>query len=134
MLREDLDGEMILENGDVRMILDGLNQTILNLGAGVVLMMKDAEFGVSAFTMQIVIAVGIFIEMDAPADQFLDLRRRIANHLFNSGAVTQVVARNHGVLNVFVKVIHLEIGHRSNATLCEERVRLFQSGLTDQCY
>lgn len=75
-----------------------------------------------------------FVEVHAPVDELLDLFGGITHHLLHGGAVADPVAGYHGVFDVLVEVVHGQIGHRGDASLCKIRVGLFHSGLTDEGY
>ena len=51
MLRDDLYGKEVLEYCDIRVLFYCFYQTLLNLGARIIFVMKDTEFRVSAFFM-----------------------------------------------------------------------------------
>ena len=65
------------------MCLYGADQTVLNLGSRIVFVVQDAEFGVTAFTVQVEVPFCIFIEIYTPTDQFLDLLWSITDNLFD---------------------------------------------------
>ena len=81
--------------------------------------------------MKVEVAVFVLVEIDTPVDEFPDLFRRIAYHLLHRIAVGDVVACNHGVLNVFLKIIDEEVGDRSDASLRLGSVGLIDGGFTD---
>ena len=65
----------------------------------------------STLAMQVEVAIFLAVEVDAPLHQFLDLFRSHAHYLLYGLWVADVVASYHGVLDVFVEVVYLEIGH-----------------------
>ena len=73
VLGDDFDGEMFLKDGDVGVLSDGLDEAVLDFGTGVVLVMEDAELGVTAFAVQVEFAFFVFIEVYTPFDELLDL-------------------------------------------------------------
>ena len=82
--------------------------------------------------MQVEGAVVALVEVHAPADEFLYLGGRALHYLFHGGAVAYPVARNHCVLNVFLEVVHRQVGYRGDASLGEVRVGLFHACLADE--
>ena len=129
VLRDDFHGEMVLLDDDVGAGPDGSHQSTLYLGACVIGMMEDAELGVATLTVQVELAVFVAVEVHAPAHQLLYLRGSVAHHLFNGGAVTDIVAGNHRVFDVFVEIVHFQVGHAGHTTLCERCVGLVERGL-----
>ena len=65
----------------------------------------------SALAVQVEGAVFFLVEVDAPLYQFLYLAGCVAHHLLHSSAVADVVAGYHGVFDVFVEVVHGQVGH-----------------------
>ena len=88
-----------------------LHQSALNLEARVVGMVQDAELGVTALAVEVKLAALLLVEVHAPLHQVLDALRGIPHHLLHGCGVADVVARNHGVLNVFLEVVHLQVCH-----------------------
>ena len=131
VLGDDFDGEVILQNLDVGTTAHGSHESALDFGTRVVGVVQDAEFGVSAFAVQVELSVGVLVEVDAPLDEFLNLCRGIAHHLFHGFAVADVVARNHCVLNVLFKVIDQQVGDAGDAALRFGCVCLLECGLAD---
>ena len=105
VLGDDVDGKLILFQLDVGVVVDGLQQSALNLGTGVVLVVKDAELGVAAFAVQVELASFRFVEFHAVAHQLFDALRRLADGHFNHVAVADTVAGNEGVGNMFVEAV-----------------------------
>ena len=66
-------GEVVLEYVDVGIVAHGLDKAFLNFGSRVVLVVQDAEFGVSAFAVQVKVAVFVLVEVDAPLYEFVYL-------------------------------------------------------------
>ena len=132
MLSDDLDCKMILENSDVRVLFDGSDERSLYLRPRIILVMEDTELGMSPFLMQIKLPVRILVELHAPFDQLLDLPGRFAHYLFHGSPVAEPVAGYHGILNVFLEIIDLQIRNRSDTPLSEERIRLLQARLADE--
>ena len=116
------------------MCLYGADQTVLNLSSRIVFVVQDAEFGVTAFTVQVEVSFCIFIEIYTPTDQFLDLLWSITDNLFDGSPVAQPVTRDHGVLNVLVEVVNKQVGNRRYASLGKIRICFFEAGFADEGY
>ncbi len=134
VLGNDFNGEVVLPDVDVRARPDGLHQSALYLGTGVVGVVQYAELRVAALAVQVEVAALLAVEVDAPADQLLNLCRGVSDHLLHGGTVGDVVAGNDGVGNVLVKGVYLQVGHRRHAALCERGVGLVQSGLANHTH
>ena len=129
MLRDNLHGEMMLENVDIGICLHFLHERELDLRAGVVGMVENPEFGVSAFAVKIERAVFFPVEIHAPAEELIDLRGRVPDHFLHSPAVGEPVAGHHGVVDMFVEIIYLEIGDTRHAPLGEISVGFIKGSL-----
>ena len=119
VLSDNLHGEMIFLDGDIRTMAHCLHQSALYLGSSVILMVEDAELRVTALTMEVKLTVLIPVEVDTPFHEFTYLLRRIPHHLLHSLGIRDIVAGNHRVLDVLVEIIELQVCHRSHSTLCE---------------
>ena len=119
MLGKYLDCKMVVENCDVRVLAHGFDKRLLNLGTGIVGMVQNAEFRMSSFTVKVELAVFVLVEIDSPVYKGLYLRGGFTDNLFHSIAVAYPVACNHGVLDMFLKVIYLQVRYRCNTTLCK---------------
>ena len=95
-------------------------------------MMQDAELGVSAFAVQVEGAIFFLVEVDAPADQFGYLLRRVGDHLTHCVGVADPVTGNHGVVDMFLEIIHEEVGHGRNTTLSFGCVGLVEGSLATE--
>ena len=114
------------------MCLDGFYQAGLDFGSCIVLMMQDSELRMSAFFVEVEVAVFVLVEIYPPADKFLNLGRRFTHHFLDGCPVAYPVAGNHRILNVLFKIVHLHVSDRSDASLCIVGIRFFQTGLTNQ--
>ena len=105
---------------------------MLGCCARIVLVVQDAEFRVPALAVQVKTAVFLLVEVDAPMDKLLDLGGGVAHHFLHGGAVADPVARYHGVLDVLLEVVHGQVGHRGDASLCEVCIGLLHACLADE--
>ena len=69
VLREDIDGNMVLENLYVVVPFHLAHQRPLDLMAGDILVVQDTVFAVAAFTGQFIASGAFFVELDSPRDQ-----------------------------------------------------------------
>ena len=92
-------------------------------------MVKDTELGVSALAMKVETAVLFLVEIDAPLRQLGYLLRRFGHHLTHRIGVANPVARDHGVVDMFLEIVHGEVSHRGDAALCFGRVGLVEGSL-----
>ena len=67
VLGDDLDGEVMLVDVDAGIGTHGLDESALDLVAGVVGMVQDAELRVAALAVEVKCAVGAAVEIHAPA-------------------------------------------------------------------
>src|SRR5574344_200500 len=134
MLCDDFHSEMIFLDGDVWIAAYSLHQTSLYLSTRIVCMVQNAEFRVTAFSVQVVGAVVLLVEVYAPVYQFLDLFRSTSHHLFHGSSVADIVAGNHRILDVLFEVIQFQIGYRCYTTLCKRRVSLVKRCLANHTH
>ena len=117
VLGDNLHGEVVLLDLDIGMVAHSLHQSALDLCARIVGMMQDTELRVSAFSVQVEVAILLFVEVDAPVHELSDLLRSVSDHLLHCFAVADIVACYQGVGNMLVEVVHLHIGHRGDTAL-----------------
>ena len=132
VLSENLDGKMVLIDVDVGIGADGLDKRRLYLVAGIVGMMQDAELAVSALAMQVELTFLIPVEVHTPTEQFLNLGRSLGHDFLDGLGVAEPVAGHHRVVDVFLEVIYLKVGHCGDTALCQVGVGLFHLGLAHQ--
>ena len=111
MLRDNLYRKMVLLDINIGIAAYSLHQAALNLRTRIVSMVQDAEFRVSAFTMQVKLALLIAVEVNSPLCQLPDLFRSHAYYLFYGLAVTDIVTGNNGVCYMLVKGVKFQICH-----------------------
>ena len=129
VLRNDLHGEVVLLDVNIGIGAHSGHQGALNLSSRVVGMVQYAELRVSSLTVKVKLAIGLLVELRSPLHQLADLFGRFCHHLTHSRRVADVVAGNHGVVDVFFKIVFLKVGHRRHATLREARI-----GLIERCF
>ena len=129
VLGNDFYREEICEYGDIGMLFYGF---VLYFRACIVFVVQDAELRMSAFFMQVEFPVVFFVKVYPPFDEFIDLLRSVAHHLFHSFAVAYPVSGNHGVFNVLIEIIYRQVGDGSDSALCKISICLLQTGFTDE--
>ena len=126
VLGDNLYGKVVLLDFYVGVVPDSLHQSALYLGTCVVGVVQDAELGVPSLAVEVEVAVLLAVEVNTPFYEFFDLFRRHSNHLTYCLRVADVIAGNHSVLNVLLKVINKEVCHRCNTTLRKRSISLVQ--------
>ena len=111
VLSDNLHGEVVLLDVDVRTVAHSLHQSALYFGTRVVCMVQNTELRVSALAVQVELAVFLAVEVDTPIHKFHYLFGRIAHYLFYGLAVADIVTRNHSVLYVLVEIVDCEISY-----------------------
>ena len=111
-----------------------LNQTSLNLETRVVSVVKDSEFRVTTFAMEVKISRFVTVEIHTPIHESLNGGRTILNDLTHCLRVANIIPSNHRVLDVFFKIIHLQVRHSGNATLSLRSVGFFNRCFANECH
>jgi len=137
--RDQIYGDMVFVDRDVRMSLDRFYQGPFDLFAGFVLGVVDASLAVTAFSGQVVGLVFFAGEVDAPFDQVFYGFRTIFDHHADNFIVGEPCPGFHGIFNVLVKRV-IGIGYSSDATLsqpgcsCRDISLCNQRNLTTFCH
>ena len=134
VLGDNLHRKVVLLDIDIGIVAHGSHQSALYLGSCIVSMVQDAELRVSALTVQIEIAIALLVEVDTPVHQFTNLLGCHLYYLLHGFGVTDIVARNHRVFNMFLEVVEFEIGDRCHATLGKRGVSLIERCLTNHTH
>ena len=116
MLRQQVDGEMVLQHGDVRMFPHGFDQCPFDFGARKVFVVEDAMFGVAPLAVKLEPSVGSFIETRTPFEQVGDQLRRTAHDQFDGCRVAFPCTADQRIVDVFLECIG-RIGYRTDAAL-----------------
>ncbi len=131
MLRDNLNGEMILLYLYVGIILYRFHHPSLNLGTRIVGMMQDTELRMATLSMQVKLTILLSVEVHAPIHHFLDLRGSVPHYLFHRLAVTDIVTGNHRILNMFLEIVHFQVGNGRHTSLRERSIGLVERSLTN---
>ena len=132
VLRDDLHGKVVLQHIDERVIAYRGHQSALDLCTGIIGVVKDTELRVSALAVQIILSVGVLVEVHAPLHQFLYLFGCTAYHLLHGCRIANPVAGYHRVVDMLVEIIDQQVSHRCYAALGFGGVRLVEGGLAAQ--
>ena len=106
----------MFEHRDARFAREGLDERGFDGFAGHVLHVQHATFGVSAFPSEVVAAGGIAGKLKTEIDQFLHARRAVAQNFPHDFLITQTVAGDEGIADVFVHIVGLT-GYNRDAAL-----------------
>ena len=111
VLGDDLHSKVVLQHIYPWVVLHSLHQSALDLRAGVIGVMQDAELRVTTLAVQIKMPLFVLIEVHAPLHQLLYLLRSTSYHLLNGCRITDPVAGYHRVVDMLVKIIHQQVGY-----------------------
>ena len=108
VLGDEVDGVLVFLEGDVGVVVHGVEQAAFYLGTGVVLMVEDAELRVSALAVQVVVRA-VLVELHAPLYQLFHSFGGLGDGHTHHRLVADAVAGHKGVGDVFlvsVGVVH----------------------------
>ena len=80
-----------------------------DVNQGDVLVVDNAVFGMSAFAPEFEVAVFFFIKLCSPFHQLLESRRSFLDHHFYNLAVVLTVPGTHGVVDMLLEVVFIEV-------------------------
>ena len=132
VLRNDLHGKMILQHLDIGVVAYRFHQSALDLETGIIRMVKNAELRMSSLAVEIEGSVLFLVEINAPVDEFLNASGGIAYHLLHCRRVAQPVAGYHRVMDMFVEIIHQQVGDGGDASLRLGCIRFVQRRFATQ--
>ena len=116
VLREQIDGEVILQNRDVRMVAYLLDEGTLNLGTCQILIVEYAMLGVTSLAVKVETSILSAVEASTPANQILGRARCILHDQFNGLRVALACTADEGVLDMFLECVGGR-GYRADAAL-----------------
>ena len=125
---------MILQKRNAGTLPHGLDESALYFISRVVSVVQYAEFGMAAFTVQIKRAVGTLVEVHPPLQQAADAVGSIPHHLLYGARITDIVAGHYRIPDMLLKIIHLQISYRRNASLSLGGVSLLHGGLAHKSH
>ena len=86
----------------------------------------------SALTMKVELSIVLAVEVDAPLHQFLDLFGSHPHHLLYGSTVGDIVARYHGVFDMFFEIVYSQIGDTGDPALCKRGIGFVKARLANQ--
>ena len=132
MLGNDFYRIVICKYGNIGMGFYRFYQASLYFSSCIVFVVQDAELGMSSFFVEVEFSIFFFIKIHSPFYQFLDLCRCFSHYFFYSRAVTDPIAGNHRVFNVFLEIVYFQVGNRCYTSLSKIGIGFFQSCFTNQ--
>ena len=123
VLREQVDGEVVFQDRDVRVLADRLDERAFDFGAREVLVVEDPVLGVAAFAVELETAVGRLVEARTPGDQIGDQFGSAAHDQFHGLFVALARPADQRVADVFLEGVG-GIRYRADAALCVVGVAL----------
>ncbi len=134
MLRDNLYGKMMLEHIDIGRAAHLADKALLDLIAGIVGMVQDAEFRVSSLTVEVEVTVSLAVEVHAPVKKLPDLVGRTLDYFPHRLRIAQPVAGYHRIMYMFVEIVDRGVGDRGNTTLRKSCVSLIEHSLAYKGY
>ena len=116
VLRQQVDGEVVLEHRDVRVFADRLDQSPFDLGTRQVLVVEDAVLRVAALAVELEPPVGGLVETRPPGDQVADQLRGPPHDEFDRFGVALAGPADERVVDVFLEGVG-GVGNRTDAAL-----------------
>ena len=117
VLRQEVDGEMVFEDGDVRVAFYRLHERPLDLGSREVLVVEDAVLRMAAFAVELETPVGGLVEACAPGYEVGDQLRSPPDDEFHGFFVAFACAADQRVVDVFFERVG-GIRYRADTALC----------------
>jgi hypothetical protein len=117
VLGQQIDGEVVLQNGDILMLANSLNEGTLDLGTRQVLMVKDAVLGVTTLTVQIKATILSLVETHTPTYKFCCRLGSLTHNDLHSLAIAATGAANKRIFDMLLEGIGL-VGNRADSSLC----------------
>ena len=130
MLRQQVDGVVPFQQGDVGMTPHRSHQRTFDLGARQVLVVQDAVLRVAPLAVQLEPPVGRLVEARAPCDQVADQLGSTAHHQLHGGRIAFSGAAHQRIADVFFERVG-GIRHRTDTALRIVGVALVQFAFGD---
>ena len=116
----------------VRRVVEEAINHLVDFSSCIVFVVQDTELGMASFFVEVEFSILFFIKIHSPFYQFLDLCRCFSHYFFYSRAVTDPIAGNHRVFNVFLEIVYFQVGNRCYTSLSKIGIGFFQSCFTNQ--
>ena len=130
---DQINGDVVLVQGDIGMPERCFDQGPLDFPAGGVFGVQDPPVAVSTFTRQVILVMIVAAELNAPVDQICHGLGAGFDNKLDDIRVGEIAACNHGVLDVGGKAVLVRKDCR-NATLCQLRCSDVDITFGDQRY
>ena len=119
-VRDEIDGDVVLVEVDVRAAAHPVDHGFLDLATGGIGGVDDAAMAVPAFTRKVQSRGGVRVtlasEAHAVLEQPADVLRTVFDHLAHDGLVAQACASDQGVLDMGIDGVAL-VDHRRDSAL-----------------
>ncbi len=125
---------MILLDINIGMVTHSLHESTLYLCSCVIGMVKNAEFRVTALTVQVKSSVFFLVEVHTPVHKFHNLLRSITHHLLHCLAIGDIVTCDNRVGNMLIKSVEFHIRHTCHTALCKRCVCLIKRCLANHTH
>ena len=133
MLGNDFYRIVICKYGNIGMGFYRFYQASLYFSSCIVFVVQDAELGMSSFLCGGRILHLLFLSKSTP--HFISswiCAGASRTTFFYSRAVTDPIAGNHRVFNVFLEIVYFQVGNRCYTSLSKIGIGFFQSCFTNQ--
>src|SRR5947209_8314597 len=97
VLGKQINYKTMFYNFNIGMTLCGFEQGSFYFPTGYIFVMQNAEFAVAAFFTEFIIAVGFFIELCTPFNDFLNAVDAFFYNNFNYLFIAKAIAGNQGI-------------------------------------
>src|SRR6185437_3625741 len=124
VLGDQIEHEPMFVDLDVLLLSNRLQQCALDLFPSHVLVMQDAELGMTAFPAQLVVAFIVLVKTGAPVDDLLYTFRPFSHDDLDGARIAEAVTRYQRILDMFVKTVVFEIRYAGDPTLRVFGIRL----------
>ena len=130
VLRQQVDGETVFEDRDVRVLFHRLHERPFDLGSREVLVVEDAVLRVTALAVEFETPVGGLVEARAPSDQVPDQLRSPPHDQLHGLFIALARSADQRVADVFFECVG-GVCHRADTALGIVGVALFDLAFGD---
>ena len=117
VLSDNIYYKTMLDDLNIFQTGDFLQKGSFHFAAGNILVVQDPEFRVAAFPSPFKVSFFILVETSTPVDYLLDSLRSLFNDNLHRFRITESVACDEGVFNMFLETVILKIRYARNAAL-----------------
>lgn len=116
MLGNDFYRIVICKYGNIGVSFYRFYQASLYFSSCIVFVVQDAELGMSSFFVEVEFSI-FFLSKSTPHLSVPGFVQVLLALLFYSRAVTDPIAGNHRVFNVFLEIVYFQVGNRCYTSL-----------------